>query len=306
MVSRRPSHEPPASASANQSRAREPEGTDPASRPGRRWSLPAGPVLLVAWVAWVALGLLVPLGAAGFLVLGAALVVLFQLVRRTSVRRLLARDSTGLTRSRTGKASLAVALLLIPAFLMVRYVPTWVDDSWIAVLTVAVLAVAYVALRRIVVALTLTAVVIAAVSWSHAPQLATSRSGDPQLLAQLSGLKRMGRLQGFQDVAVAKIDMDAPQPVSLASLGAATATTPMEIGSITKALTGLVAQIGEFWRVSHWQTGQNITWHNGGSAGYTSYFGLDRPHRSAVIVLSDVAVDPDTTDLGVELLAQRQ
>ena len=62
--------------------------------------------------------------------------------------------------------------------------------------------------------------------------------------------------------------------------------------------------IGDFWRVSRWQTGQTITWHNGQTAGYTSYLGLDRQHHRAVIVLSDVAVDPGTTNLGIELLAQ--
>ena len=64
--------------------------------------------------------------------------------------------------------------------------------------------------------------------------------------------------------------------------------------------------IGDFWRVSQWQTGQTITWHNGETAGYTSYLGLDRQHRRAVIVLSDVAVEPGTTNLGIELLAQHR
>jgi CubicO group peptidase (beta-lactamase class C family) len=61
--------------------------------------------------------------------------------------------------------------------------------------------------------------------------------------------------------------------------------------------------IGTFWQTSTWQTGQTITWHNGQTGGYGSYLGLDRAHRSAVIVLSDVAAD-DTTDLGIRLLAQ--
>ena len=45
---------------------------------------------------------------------------------------------------------------------------------------------------------------------------------------------------------------------------------------------------------------------SGQTAGYTSYLGLDRQHRRAVIVLSDVAVDPGTTNLGIELLAQHR
>jgi CubicO group peptidase (beta-lactamase class C family) len=62
-------------------------------------------------------------------------------------------------------------------------------------------------------------------------------------------------------------------------------------------------RVGDFWQISHWQTGQTITWHNGQTAGYTSYLGLDRQHHRAVVVLSDVAV-AGTTDLGVELLTE--
>ena len=49
----------------------------------------------------------------------------------------------------------------------------------------------------------------------------------------------MGMLNGFHDIAVAEIDLDAADPVQLAGVGA-TATTPMEVGSVTKAMTGLV------------------------------------------------------------------
>ncbi len=63
-------------------------------------------------------------------------------------------------------------------------------------------------------------------------------------------------------------------------------------------------RVGTFWQISAWQNGQTITWHNGQTGGYTSYFGLDRPSHKAVIVLSDVANDA-TTDLGIGLLANR-
>jgi hypothetical protein len=46
-------------------------------------------------------------------------------------------------------------------------------------------------------------------------------------------------LAGHHDVAVAEVDLDAAQPVRLAGIGA-DATTPMEVGSMTKAMTGLV------------------------------------------------------------------
>ena len=61
-------------------------------------------------------------------------------------------------------------------------------------------------------------------------------------------------------------------------------------------------QLGTFWQISHWPNDQVITWHNGTTAGYTSYLGLDRQHHTAVIVLSDISLDPETTDLGAQLL----
>jgi CubicO group peptidase (beta-lactamase class C family) len=497
MASLLPSRQSAIPAVPEQAPPRDSATTAPANAVGRWWHL--GTALLLV-VLWIGLGVVIPLDAAGFVFLGAVLVVVFQLVRRRPPRRLLARDGSDLTRSRTGKAALGAALLVIPAFLTVRYMASWVDDSWIVLLTLGVLSVGYLILRRTAVVLILAALVVAVTVWAQAPQLSTSRSGDAALLAQLDGLSAMGGLDGFEDPTVAKVDLGASQPVRVAGIGA-TATTPMEIGSLTKALTGLIiadsiergelrldapvatylpqlrgsaaggvtmrelvthrsgyaefgaatfrravwmsplgrnwidtdltrtmrevrsgdlasrgsysystlgtatagqaaaaaagmsypdlmrtrlfaplgmldtavqtreglvpggqtrsglseqpwvfdayapggavvstakdltllatalldgtapginaltpiavtdannnSRIGEFWRVSHWQTGQTITWHNGQTAGYTSYLGLDRQHRTAVIVVSDVALDPNTTDLGANLLAQQ-
>ena len=49
----------------------------------------------------------------------------------------------------------------------------------------------------------------------------------------------MGMLAGYESVAVAEVDLDSEQPVRLAGIGADD-TTPMEVGSLTKAMTGLV------------------------------------------------------------------
>jgi CubicO group peptidase (beta-lactamase class C family) len=49
----------------------------------------------------------------------------------------------------------------------------------------------------------------------------------------------MGWLTGFQGVAVAEVDLEAAQPVRLAGIGVED-TTRMEVGSMTKAMTGLV------------------------------------------------------------------
>jgi CubicO group peptidase (beta-lactamase class C family) len=422
-----------------------------------------------------------------FLLLGAAGVVVLQMTRRRPWRKLLAPDGP------MGKAG----LLVIPCFLLLRYMSTWVDYAWISGLTLAVLTAAYAATRRFVVTLLLTAGLITAAGWSQAPHLKSARHGDTALLNQLNGLREMGRLDGYQDLAVAKVDLADARSVRFANLGSVSETTPMEIGSLTKALTGLVIddsirrgelrldtpvsiylpqlrgsaagevtirelvthhagyaefgaptqraaawsavlgrnwigtdldhmfqeaeaqtltargtylystlgaatagqaaaaaahmtypdlmrtrlfgplqmthtaiqvsraivdggqngtglaespwvfdayapgggavstaadltrlatalltgtapgisalepladgdvankEIGEFWQISHWPNGQDVTWHSGTTAGYSSYLGIDRRRMTAVIVLSDVSVDPGTTDLGAELL----
>ena len=196
----------------------------------------AGAALLAVWAG---LGLLLSLDAVGFLVVGLGLVAVVQLGRRRPLRELWARDSAGIGSSRAGRAGVAGVLVLIPAFLAVRYLPSWVDNSWIVLVTVLGLALAYVVLRRVFVAVAVTSVLVAVAMRVQAPALSAAASGDGRLLAELRSLQDMGSLAGLQDVAVAKVDLDAAQPVRLAALGAAT-TTRMEIGSITKALTGLI------------------------------------------------------------------
>jgi CubicO group peptidase (beta-lactamase class C family) len=61
-------------------------------------------------------------------------------------------------------------------------------------------------------------------------------------------------------------------------------------------------RVGLFWHVSDWSTGQTITWHTGQTGGYTTYFGIDRADRTAVIVLSNVS-NPAGSMLGRDLLA---
>jgi CubicO group peptidase (beta-lactamase class C family) len=59
-------------------------------------------------------------------------------------------------------------------------------------------------------------------------------------------------------------------------------------------------EIGIFWKTTRWANGQTITWHNGGSGGYSAYLGFDLEHYKAVVVLSDVAKSVD--DIGHRLL----
>jgi hypothetical protein len=151
------------------------------------------------------------------------------------------RDSVTFARRWPGKVLVAVVLLFIPVFMLFWSLRAdrYTDNSWQAVLMAAVLVVAYVATRRLVVTVTVGVLAVAAVTWALTPDLANDGTGDPSLLAQLDHERNAGGLAGLQDVAVAKIDVGARQPVRVAGLGA-DANTPMEVGSITKAMTGLV------------------------------------------------------------------
>ena len=80
---------------------------------------------------------------------------------------------------------------------------------------------------------------VAVASWALAPDLGAARNGDPTVLAHLDDQASMGMLAGYESVAVAEVDLDAEHPVRLAGIGADD-TTPMEVGSLTKAMTGLV------------------------------------------------------------------
>jgi CubicO group peptidase (beta-lactamase class C family) len=63
--------------------------------------------------------------------------------------------------------------------------------------------------------------------------------------------------------------------------------------------------VGDFWYTSAEHTGRTVTWHNGQTGGYSSYFGLDLASHQAVVVLADVAT-PSTTGLGRDLLSMNR
>jgi CubicO group peptidase (beta-lactamase class C family) len=159
-------------------------------------------------------------------------------------RSLFARDTAWFARRWPGKLFVAVVLTVIPVSMVLlslsgdRY-GRYADDSWKALLMLVVLAVGYLVTRRLLLTVLVGAVTVALASWWLAPDLADSRTGDPTVLAHLDQRAGMGMLAGFHEVAVAEIDLDASTTVRLAGIGADD-TTPMELGSITKALTGLV------------------------------------------------------------------
>ena len=115
----------------------------------------------------------------------------------------------------------------------------YADDSWKALLLLLVLAVAYLASRRLIITVLIGAVTVALLSWALAPNLADTRNGDATVLTDIDGQADRGVLAGHHDIAVAEVDLDSAQPVLLAGIGADD-TTPMEVGSMTKAMTGLV------------------------------------------------------------------
>jgi CubicO group peptidase (beta-lactamase class C family) len=192
-------------------------------------------------VVWIGVGLILSVGLVPFLLIGAALLVLFQLARRKPLRALWARDTDSFARGWAGKSLVAAVLLVIPTVMLLQSVrmDRYENDSWTALVMAAVLACSYVISRRLVLTVAAAALAVLVTSWMLTPNLATDGNGDPTVLAHLEKQREIGKLDGFQDIAVAEIDLDAPDRVRLAGLGA-TATTPMEVGSVTKAMTGLV------------------------------------------------------------------
>ncbi|TCO16621.1 CubicO group peptidase (beta-lactamase class C family) [Kribbella steppae] len=160
------------------------------------------------------------------------------------VRRLLVRDTASFAHGWAGKVLVAAVLIGIPATMVLltviggRY-GRYAEDSWKALLMLVVLAGSYLASRRLLLTVLIGALTVAVVSWVLSPNLADTRDGDPTVLAHLDHQAGRGMLAGYHDVAVAEIDLNAAQPVRLAGIGADD-TTPMEIGSMTKAMTGLV------------------------------------------------------------------
>ena len=194
---------------------------------------------------WLILGALLELGVVGHLLTGALLLAVFQsLVRRRPLRTLLARDTATFARRWPGKVLVAAVLVLAPVSMVAvslsggRY-GRYADDSWKALLMLVVLAASYLATRRLLLTVLIGAVTVAVASWVLAPDLADARNGDPTVLAHLDHQASTGWLAGFHSVAVAEVDLDATPQVRLAGIGA-DQQTPMEVGSMTKAMTGLV------------------------------------------------------------------
>ncbi len=194
---------------------------------------------------WLVLSFLLELELLGVVLLGVLLLAAFQvLLRRRSLRSLLVRDTASFAHSWPGKLLVAAVLVAIPTILVLASISgdrygRYADDSWKALLMLVVLAGSYLVSRRLVVTVLIGTVTVAVVSFVLSPELAVERNGDPTVLAHIDRQAQMGMLASSHAVAVAEIDLEATQPVRLAGIGA-DETTPMEVGSMTKAMTGLV------------------------------------------------------------------
>ena len=194
---------------------------------------------------WAVSSSLLGLSLVGVVLLGVLLLAAFQtLVQRRPLRALLLRDRASFAHGWAGKLLVAAVLVAVPVAMVMTSVDggrygRYEDDSWKALLMLVVLTGSYAASRRLVLTVLIGAVTIAVVSWVLSPDLADGRTGDPAVLAHIDQQARKGWLTSNHAVAVAEIDLDAAQPVRLAGIGADD-TTVMEVGSMTKAMTGLV------------------------------------------------------------------
>ncbi|WP_168625901.1 serine hydrolase domain-containing protein [Cryobacterium sp. BB307] len=150
------------------------------------------------------------------------------------------RDTESFARRWPGKLLIALVMLVLPiAVLQLSLSSGGYADIWPAPLMAVALAGVYLISRRLIVTVVVSTLIVGVSSALLAPTLSTSGTGDPVLLDQLKAEQLVGALNGFENIAVAQIDLDAPQPVRLAGFGAVE-TTRMEAGSLTKAMTGLV------------------------------------------------------------------
>ena len=194
---------------------------------------------------WLLSGPLLGVGFVGVVLVGVVLLTALQTVLlRRPVRSLLVRDTASFARGWVGKVVVVATLFVVPVAMLLPSVAggrygRYADDSWKTLLMVVVLVATYLLTRRLLVTMLVAAATVGIASWVMSPALADDRNGEQTVLAHLDQQGGRGNLAGYHDVAVAEVDLDAAQPTQLAGIGADGATV-MEIGSMTKAMTGLV------------------------------------------------------------------
>ncbi|MHA7224261.1 serine hydrolase domain-containing protein [Arthrobacter sp. RHLT1-20] len=132
-------------------------------------------------------------------------------------------------------------MIAIPALMWLSSLRggSYIDNSWTAVMTAVVLPLVYAASRRLLITVLVAALIVGATGAALKPTLAAERNGDAMVLADLDAGHGLILGAGFGDLSVALVSLDVPKTVRFAGLGS-DETTPMEVGSLTKAMTGLV------------------------------------------------------------------
>jgi CubicO group peptidase (beta-lactamase class C family) len=162
-------------------------------------------------------------------------------VVRHALQGLLHRDSESFARGLPGKLVVRIVLVAIPVIALVWSLRrgSFIDDSWVAPLWLLALATGYLISRRLIVTILGAALIVGLVTGAAVPRVSAERHGDAAVHVALEEAHEAGMLVNYRDLAVAVIDPSSAQPVRIAGLGA-TADTRMEVGSLTKAMTGLV------------------------------------------------------------------
>ena len=199
--------------------------------------------VVVLFLCWVAVALLLTQRVIALVLVAVLLVVVFRLsVLRRSVRRVWSDDTLRSGTNWRRRSLLVLVPVALVAAAVLQSAGSWMDDSWTVLLLAVALLVVGVASRRLLLTVIVATATVLAATAVMAPRLASTPHGDPGLTAQLQDLTKSGALRGFQDLAVSEVDLSGSKPVRQASIGSLTASSPMEIGSITKALTGLVVE----------------------------------------------------------------
>lgn len=215
-----------------------PSGGSGPRRLAMRASAPMGSFL--AWLALLIYRPEVP-PASGLLVAVVVFVVLDVAVRRRAPRTIWIPDSQAPGWNWSGKMLVGAVLIIIPTLVLFQShrLDRYVADSWTAALMACALLAGYALWRRAIVAIVAAALTVIVTTAALSPELSEVTNGDAALVAQLHAQRDRGALTGLANMSIALVDPDAPVSARSAGLGTS-AQTPFEVGSITKAMTGLV------------------------------------------------------------------
>ncbi len=162
-------------------------------------------------------------------------------MRRANLRRSVGPPLVTGSRRWLRRAATAFVLVLLPGAMVFQSLRSghYTDDSWVGILLAAVLIVAFVSIRRLLPTLLVAALVVGLTVWAATPSALALPTGDSLVVAKIAQARDSGLLTRQRDIAVALVSVHDAVPARFGGVGASD-STPMEIGSLTKAMTGLV------------------------------------------------------------------